>query len=128
MEITTHITERINAVTVMELFDKIQVRYDKATKIIIIVDNARYYKNKDVQAYLKKPGCRIELLFLPSYSPNLNFIERLWKFMRQKIIGVKYREKFKEFELDILQFFENFQSYEQELRPFIGTKFHMITP
>lgn len=126
MDVTAHFSETINAKETIEFFTKIQIKYDEATQIIMIVDNARYYKNKDVQTYLKHPDCRIRLIFLPSYSPNLNFIERLWKFMRQKIIGVKYREKFKEFENDILQFFEHIKEYETDLRPFIGTKLHLI--
>lgn len=126
MDVTAHVSETINAQSVMEFFDRIQIKYDKARQIFIIVDNARYYKNKDVQAYLKRPECRIRLIFLPSYSPNLNFIERLWKFLRQKIIGVKYREKFKEFEYDVMQFFDHIKEYETELRPFIGTKLHLI--
>ena len=36
---------------------------------------------------------KIKLLFLPPYSPNLNLIERLWKFMRKKILYNQYYEK-----------------------------------
>lgn len=126
MRITTHFSKTINAEEVMNLFDKIQLVYkDKAT-IYLIVDNARYYKNKDVQAYLSKQDCRMKLIFLPPYSPNLNFIERLWKFMKKYIIGVTYREKFKEFEYDIHQFFNNFDLYETRLRKFIGTDLHLV--
>jgi len=126
MTITTHFSETINAQEVMNLFDKIQLQYINKTTIHLIIDNARYYKNKDVTAYLAKKGCRIKLKFLPSYSPNLNFIERLWKFMKKYIIGVKYREKFKEFEYDIHQFFDNFNQYETRLRKFIGTDLHLV--
>ncbi len=80
MTVTTHFSETINAEEVMKLFDKIQLQYIDKTTIYLIIDNARYYKNKEVTAYLAKKGCRIKLKFLPAYSPNLNFIERLWKF------------------------------------------------
>jgi len=123
--VTVHFSETINALETIKLFGKLQEQY-KGKRIKLIVDNARYYKNKDVTAYLKRPGCMIELIFLPSYSPNLNFIERLWKFMKKYIIGVKYREKFKEFESDVVQFFENISQYEDKLRPFIGTKLHLV--
>ena len=126
MTVTTHFSETINAQETMNLFDKLQVVYkDKAT-IYLIIDNARYYKNKDVQAYLKQKGCRIQLKFLPPYSPNLNFIERLWKFMKKYIIGVKYREKFKEFEYAIHQFFDNLDQYKSPLKHFIGTELHLM--
>jgi len=126
MSITTHFSETINAQEVINLFDKIQVQYIDKTTIYLIIDNARYYKNKLVTAYLERPGCRIKLKFLPSYSPNLNFIERLWKFMKKYIIGVTYREKFKEFEYDIHQFFDNIEQYETRLRQFIGTDLHLV--
>jgi transposase len=126
MTVTTHFSETINAQETMKLFDKLQLVYKDKTTIYLIIDNARYYKNKDVQAYLKQKGCRIQLKFLPPYSPNLNFIERLWKFMKKYIIGVKYREKFKEFENDIHQFFDNLNQYKSQLKQFIGTDLHLI--
>ena len=126
MTVTAHFSETINAQETMKLFDKIQLVYKHKTTIYLIIDNARYYKNKEVTAYLAKAGCRIKLKFLPSYSPNLNFIERLWKFMKKYIIGIKYREKFKEFEYDIHQFFDNIDQYESRLRQFIGTELHLV--
>lgn len=125
LTVTTHFSETINAQETMRLFDKIQVEYEGKT-IYLIVDNARYYKNKNVTAYLEKPGCRIKLIYLPAYSPNLNFIERLWKYMKKYIIGVKYREKFKQFENDIHYFFDNIGQHEEKLRQFIGTELHLV--
>lgn len=126
MTVATHFSETINAQETMKLFDKIQLVYKDKTTIYLIIDNATYYKNKDVQAYLAKPICRIKLIFLPSYSPNLNFIERLWKYMKKYIIGVKYREKFKEFETDIHYFFDTLDQHEEKLRNFIGTELHLV--
>lgn len=126
LRVTTHFAQTLNAQTTMELFDKIQLVYKDKTTIYVIIDNATYYKNKDVKAYLEKQDCRIKLIFLPAYSPNLNFIERLWKFMKKYIIGVKYRDKFEEFENDITQFFENISQYEDRLRQFIGTEMHLV--
>lgn len=126
LNITTHFSETINAEETMNLFDKIQLQYTDKTTIYLIIDNATYYKNKDVKAYLADPDCRIKLIFLPSYSPNLNFIERLWKYMKKYIIGVKYREKFKQFEDDIHHFFDNIDQHDEKLRQFIGTELHLV--
>lgn len=126
LDVTVHFSETINAQTTMEFFDKLQARYSRKKKIKLIVDNATYYKNKDVKAYLDNPTCRIELIFLPTYSPNLNFIERLWKFLKKYIIGVKYRQTFGEFERDVGQFFDNIASYREELRQFIGSRLHLV--
>lgn len=126
METVVHFADTLNAQTTMDLFDKIQAAYPDKKKIHLIVDNARYYKNKELQAYLRKRKCRIKIHWLPPYSPNLNFIERLWHFMKKYIIGTIRRQTFKEFEDDIHAFFDNFSDYEQRLRQFIGTEMHLI--
>lgn len=121
-----HFAKTLNAETTIELFNKVQDAYPNKHKIHLIVDNARYYKNKLLQVYLRKRSCRIKLIFLPPYSPNLNFIERLWHFLKKYIIGTKRRQKFKEFEEDIRYFFEHMGDYETKLRQFIGTELHLL--
>jgi len=126
MSTVAHFAKTLNATTTMELFDKVQAAYpDKAT-IHLVVDNARYYKNKELQTYLRKRKCRIKICWLPPYSPNLNFIERLWHFLKKYIIGTKRRQTFKEFEADVGAFFDNFKDYETRLRQFIGTELHLL--
>jgi transposase len=127
MATVTHFCDTINAQTTIELYDKIQAAYPDKTAIYLIEDNARYYKNKAVKAYLNDPTCRIEIKWLPAYSPNLNFIERLWHFMKRYIIGIKRWDKFKDFEAHIHNFFDHIGDYEQRLRRFIGTEMHLIT-
>src|SRR5260370_9319241 len=97
METVTHFSDTINAEETIHLFDKIQETHPNKKSIHLILDNARYYKNKLIKAYLRKRGCRIKLLFLPAYSPNLNFIERLWHFMKKYIIGTRRWDKFNDF-------------------------------
>lgn len=50
--------------------------------LTLVLDNARYQRCELVQALAR--SLRIELLFLPSYSPNLNLIERVWKFVKKE--------------------------------------------
>ena len=63
--------------------------------ITLVLDNARYQKCAVVQALAASLG--IELLYLPSYSPNLNLIERLWRFVRKQSLDSTYYEKFEDF-------------------------------
>ncbi len=63
--------------------------------ITLVLDNARYQRWALVQDLATELG--IELLYLPSYSPNLNLIERLWRFVRKQVLDATYYEKFEEF-------------------------------
>jgi transposase len=129
LDLTSGLFETLNAQTTIEFFDQIQAKYAHLNlkNIFCVVDNARYYKNINVKEYLNKKSCRIRLIFLPSYSPNLNFIERLWKYLHQRIIGTKFREKFKQFKADIEYFLNHLEEYP-DLKQFIGTRLRVITP
>jgi hypothetical protein len=83
-EIVTNDCETINAVTTLVWLKMIEERFPKMKTIYLYVDNARYYRSKLVREYLEKS--RIKMIFLPSYSPNLNPIERLWKFLKKEVI------------------------------------------
>ncbi len=74
--------ETINAQSTINLFKQIEEHYSDKDRIFVISDNARYYSCKILTDFLK--DSKIKLIHLPPYSPNLNLIERLWKFMRKK--------------------------------------------
>lgn len=116
----------INSYTICELLWKIR-QMNPNLPITFVLDNARYQKCKLVF------GCAealdIHLLYLPSYSPNLNLIERVWKFVKKKCLYSKYYSEFDVFkkvisdclaqthtiykkELDSLLNF-NFQSFKE---------------
>jgi transposase len=63
--------------------------------ITLVLDNARYQKCAVVQTLAE--SLKIELLYLPSYSPNLNLIERLWRFLRKESLDSTYYEDFSRF-------------------------------
>ena len=63
--------------------------------VTLVLDNARYQHTADVKALAR--SLRIELLYLPSYSPNLNLIERLWKFVKKEALASRYRTTFAQF-------------------------------
>jgi len=125
-DILTYSSDRINAETTIEFLKKIEENYQDKVVIYIIVDNARYYRNKAVSEYLEKS--KIEFKFLPPYSPNLNLIERLWKLLRKRVINNKYYNTAKEFKEAIMQFFKDCPNHRQEIAKFIGQKLHLLTP
>src|SRR4051812_27664229 len=63
--------------------------------VTLVLDNARYQRNAIVMGLAPELG--IELLFLPSYSPNLNLIERLWRFTKRKAAYGHYHPTFADF-------------------------------
>ena len=84
----------INAQSVCDLLRKIATAQE-AIPITLILDNARYQKCKIVWALAE--SLNLELLYLPSYSPNLNLIERLWKFVKKQVLYSKYYADFTSF-------------------------------
>jgi transposase len=84
----------INATSVCELLEKIAA-LGLSTPITLVMDNARYQRCQLVLEKAKQLG--LELLFLPSYSPNLNLIERLWRFVRKECLYNTYYEHFDAF-------------------------------
>jgi len=55
-------------------------------KTVVVLDNARIHHAKVLQPFLKENEDRLQLMFLPPYSPNLNLIEGLWKWLKEKVI------------------------------------------
>lgn len=96
------------------------------TPVSIVLDNARYQHCQAVRQ--KALELNIDLLFLPPYSPNLNIIERLWKYTRRHVLAGKYFDTPAKFHDALRHFFEvdyfnhkdrlstmltlNFQSFE----------------
>ena len=65
-------------------------------------------------------------VFLPPYSPNLNLIERLWKFLRQKIINTAFYRTKGQFKTAVLDFFDRLDEFGQELASRLSLKFHIL--
>ena len=84
---------RVSSDTMVELLGRIAVRTTGPTTLVL--DNARYQRCVAVEAEAKRLG--IVLLFLPSYSPNLNVIERLWRFTKKKALRGKHYADFATF-------------------------------
>lgn len=118
-----HEDKSVNAQSSVALFDKIQSK-QAAGKINIIADNAPYYRSKAVKEYLEE-NKRIKLIFLPPYSPNLNLIERLWRFFKRKVTYNKYYERFAVFREKCLEFLQQLYLYKEELMKMMTEKFHL---
>ena len=115
--------KRINQYATMRLLETIK-NNQKHGKAYLILDNASYYHAKTVRHWILHHP-RFKLLFLPAYSPNLNIIERLWKFFHKKITYNHYFETFDEFKSIALDFFKNLNRYEKELSTVLTDNFQL---
>ena len=82
----------LNADSVCKGLKKIREQNQDVQQIYVILDNAAYQRCKKVKEAAKE--YRIILVFLPPYSPNLNLIERFWKFLRNTLLSVYYYNSF----------------------------------
>lgn len=116
--------DSINAQSTISLLKKVELRHPDAKFIYTICDNARYYRSRMVRKYLEKS--KIKLIFLPPYSPNLNLIERLWKYFRKIVLYNKYYETFDEFKKACKSFFRRIKRYKGELSSLMAENFQII--
>lgn len=94
-------------------------------KIHLVLDNATYYHAAEVKVWLTH-HYRFKLHFLPSYSPNLNLIERLWRFFHLKVTWNHYFASFDEFKKESLKFFKHLSRYGPELNTLLADNFQLV--
>lgn len=116
-------TDNVNAKTLQALIEKIRARHPEAKRIILILDNARYNHAKLVKEHIENTA--VELHHLPSYSPNLNLIERLWRFLKDTVMTA-YHEAFERFVAAIDAVLDNLEDYADELRDLMTEKFEIL--
>ena len=123
MDVITRQDKTINGLSTIELLKQISNFYQETKSLVYVFsDNGRANKSRLVKAWLDQQSI-IKMIYLPPYSPNLNFAERLWKFMRKKVINTRYYPELKDFKKAINDFFDNIDDYKQDLKTFIGLKF-----
>ena len=125
LEPTTGFYDTINADSTIDLFSKIEAKHPDAETIYIIADNAPYYHSCLLKEHLE--GTKIQLIYLPPYSPNLNLIERYWKFFKKTVLHNRYYETFEEFKQSCKNFFRKRKKYLPELQSLLTENFHIQT-
>jgi transposase len=102
----------INAASVCQLLRAVAEAATPGVPITMVLDNARYQKCALVENLAKQMG--IELLYLPSYSPNLNLIERVWKFVKAERLRSTYYSNYEEFTTAIQQCLDDLPTRHKE--------------
>ena len=115
----------INSHSICEFLKEVSNAY-KGQLLTFVLDNARYQRCKLVTDLALDLG--VELLFLPSYSPNLNLIERLWKFIKKKSLNSRYYPTFRDFQAAILSAIESCnREWQSELESLLSLQFQMFS-
>jgi transposase len=125
MNLITQESETVNAESFIQFMQKVETVYPDAPKIHLIVDQGPAHKNSDVAQFLT--GSRIVLHLLPTYSPNLNPIERLWKIFHKHVSKNKYYPTAKDFKTATRNFFLNtYNTLKSTLTNTINDSFQML--
>ena len=123
-QVHLHETDCVNAQSTKVLYEKLLAAHPDGRPIYVVCDNARYYRNRELTEWLtNKPLVQV---FLPPYSPNLNLIERLWKFLRQKIINPCFYRTKGEFRQAVLGFFSRLDEFGHDLTSLLTLNFHLF--
>ena len=124
-DIVVSSSKKLDAVSIVNFIKRLERKYSDKEKIYLICDNARYYKSKLLREYL--PYSKIEMVYLPSYSPNLNLIERLWKLMKKKILYNRYHGSYQSFCNSLLNFLrKKSNKWKRELSIVLAENFHLF--
>lgn len=115
----------INSQSVIAMLEKLKFKHSPGITINCVLDNAKYQKSWMIQDYIAK-NPNIKLHYLPAYSPNLNLIERLWKFMHKYVTNNCYYEHFESFKYSILYFLRNIGDLKNELKTLLTFKFQKL--
>ena len=124
LDVTVIESATVNSDSTIDLIQVLDQKYALSSKLFLILDNARYHFSKEVKDALKDHP-RIQFVFLPSYSPNLNLIERLWKFFKKKVLYNKYHESLSAFRKASIDFFRNIEKYSDELASIMSGGFEI---
>lgn len=92
------------------------IRQYPTRKVHMVLDNVRYHHAKQIQSFLNEAKDRIELHFLPPYSPQFNPIERVWKETKKASVHNRFFEKLEEMKKAIFRRFNRFQGNPASLR------------
>ena len=116
--------DNINGEQFVNLLRVLRAAHPAVEKFILYVDGARYYTKPVVQEWLRRHP-EFRLVTLPAYSPNLNLIERLWKFLRQKALS-RWHKTFAEMQAAVSAVLDHLADYGAELDTLMTEAFPII--
>jgi len=116
--------DNINGAQFVNFLRLLRALHPETEKFILYVDGARYYSSPVVQEWLQRHP-EFHLSRIPTYSPNVNLIERLWKFMKAKALS-RWHPTFEAMQAAVSSVLDHLQNYRAELQTLMTEKFHIL--
>src|SRR3954467_5278595 len=116
--------ENITGEQFVRLLEALRARHPETTRFILYLDNARYYSKPCVKQWLAAHR-EFRLVPVPAYSPNLNLIERLWKFLRKKALS-RWHVTFEAMQVAVAEVLDRLGDYRDELATLMTERFAIV--
>jgi transposase len=116
--------ENITGEPFVKLLEKLREKPPDTKKFLLYLDKARYYSKPCVKEGLAAHR-EFRLVPLPAYSPNLNLIERLWKFLRKKALN-RWHKSFEEMQGAVAEVLDHLSEYRDELSTLMTERFAIV--
>src|SRR3954451_9179208 len=116
--------DNINGEQFVNLLRLLRATHPETERFVLYLDRAKYYGSPVVKAWLRRHR-EFQLEPLPTYSPNLNLIERLWKFLRKKALS-RWHPSFEAMQEAVSEVLDHLQNYQAELETLLVERFHIV--
>src|SRR5215831_2730616 len=116
--------DNINGEQFVNFLRLLRSMHPQTERFILYVDGARYYKSPVVKGWLRRHP-EFHLSVIPAYSPNVNLIERMWKFMRAEAL-CRWHKTFEDMQAAVCQVLDHLEDYGSELQTLMTETFHII--
>ena len=116
--------ENITGEQFVKLLEALRAKHPDTEKFLLYLDNARYYSKPCVKEWLAAHR-QFRLVPVPAYSPNLNLIERLWKFLRKKALS-RWHVTFEGMQAAVAGVLDRLGDYRDELSTLMTERFAIV--
>jgi transposase len=116
--------DNINGEQFVNLLRLLRATHPETERFVLYLDGARYNGSEVVKEWLRRHP-EFELEPLPTYSPNLNLIERLWKFLRKRALG-RWHKTFEAMQAAVSEVLDHLSDFRSELNSLMTEVFHIV--
>jgi transposase len=106
--------EQYTAETFLAFLQKVLTAYPTG-KLVLVLDNARIHHAKLLRPFLEEQKSRLDFVFLPPYSPQLNLVEGLWKWLKSSVINNVFYSTVAEIRLRVGQFMHEIMKHPRTI-------------